>query len=121
MEDIEKLVKTSLAEIERILSTKTIIGDPITIGETTIIPVSSIGFGFGAGGGTGKGEKSGWGEGTGGGTGGGGGIRPVSIIIINEDGVKVEPIRGTTISILEKLGEVVGEAVTKRFQRKKEG
>ena len=120
MEDVEKLVKTSLGEIERLLSTKTVVGEPITIEGNTIIPLISIGFGFGAGGGTGKSEKAAKGEGTGGGTGGAGGIKPVAIIIINKDGVRVEPIKGGAASVLEKVGDVVGKVVERRGEKKKE-
>ena len=120
MEDVEKLVKASLGEIEKLLSTKTVVGEPITIDGNTIIPLISIGFGFGAGGGSGKGEKTPKGEGAGGGTGGGGGIKPVAIIIINKDGVKVESIKGGTASVMEKAAEVIGNVVEKRGEKKKE-
>jgi len=120
MEDVEKLVKTSLGEIERILNTKTVIGEPMSIEGNTIIPLISIGFGFGAGGGAGKGETAVKGEGTGGGTGGGGGIRPVAIIVVNKDGVKVEPIKEGKPSIVEKVSEVVGKAMEKHGEKKKE-
>jgi len=120
MEDVEKLVKTSLGEIEKLLSTKSVVGDPITIEGSTIIPLISIGFGFGAGGGSGRGEKAAKGEGTGGGTGGGGGIKPIAIIVISKDGVKVESIKGGTASALEKVGDVIGKAVEKRGEKKEE-
>ena len=54
MEVVENLVKTTLGEIEKVLSTRTVVGEPITIQGTTLIPLISIGFGFGAGGGEGK-------------------------------------------------------------------
>ena len=53
MEDVEKLLKTAMGEIERMLNTKTVVGEPITIEGNTLIPLVSVGFGFGAGGGTG--------------------------------------------------------------------
>ena len=120
MEDVERLVKTSLGEIEKLLSTKTVVGEPIVVEENTIIPLISIGFGFGAGGGSGKGERAAKGEGTGGGTGGGGGIKPVAIIVVNKDGVKVEAIKGGTASVLEKVGDVIGKAVESRRGKKDE-
>ena len=72
MEDVEKLIKTSLGEIEHLLSSKTVVGEPITIQNSTIIPLIAIGFAFGAGGGSGKGgtAKDSEGEGTGGAAGG---------------------------------------------------
>ena len=115
MEDVEKLLKTSLEEIERMLNTKTVVGDPIKIGETTLIPLLSVGFGFGAGGGTGKGDmgtkSAGTGEGTGAGVGGGGGVKPVAMIVIDDNGVRVESIKGSAASAMESIGAVIGKAV----------
>ena len=119
MEECESMLKTSLGEIERLLSTKTVVGEPMTIEGNTIIPLISIGFGFGAGVGPSKGEK-GQREETGGGTGGGGGIKPVAIIIVTKDGVTVAPIVGGTATVLEKVGEVIGRAIEKRGEKKKE-
>jgi len=119
MEDVEKLVKTSLSEIERLLSTKTVVGEPMTFEDNTLIPLVRIAFGFGAGGGAGTSERS-KGQGSGGGATGGALIRPVAVIIINKEGVKVEPIRGATASLLEKAGGAVMKAVERRGRKEKE-
>jgi uncharacterized spore protein YtfJ len=115
MEDVEKLLKTSMGEVERLLSTKTVVGEPIVVEGKTIIPLISIGFGFGAGGGISKDAK-----GSGTGTGGGGGIKPIAIIIVDKDGVTVEPIKGGTASALEKVGDVIIKAIEHRGEKKKE-
>jgi uncharacterized spore protein YtfJ len=108
MKDVEKVFGTAINEIERLLNTKTVVGDPITVEGNTLIPLISVGFGFGVGGGEGTDPKKG--AGAGGGTGGGGGVKPVALIIINEDGVRVESIKGGTASVLEKIAETVGKA-----------
>jgi uncharacterized spore protein YtfJ len=113
MEEIENMFKTAMGEIERMLNTKTVVGEPITVEGNTLIPLVSVGFGFGAGGGSGKSPGSDKNEGTGGGTGGGGGVKPVGLIIINKDGVRLEPIKGGTASVLEKVAEVVSQSVQK--------
>ena len=118
MSEIESLVKTTLREIERILSTKSVVGEPITIEGNTIIPLVSIGFGFGGGGGIGKGGEKG--EGGGSGTGGGGGIKPIGVIVVNKDGVKIEAIKGKAASFVESVTDVVGKVVEKRAEKKKE-
>ena len=110
MKDIENLFGKAVDEIERMLNTKTVVGDPITVEGNTLIPLISVGFGFGAGGG--EGTEPSKGGGTGGGTGGGGGVKPVALIIINKDGVRVEPIKGATSSVLEKIVDTVGKAVS---------
>lgn len=111
MKDVEKLFGTAVNEIERMLNTKTVVGEPIKIEDNTIIPLVSVGFGFGVGGGEGTEPKKG--SGTGGGTGGGGGVKPVALIIINKDGVRVEAIKGGTASALEKIAETVAKATGK--------
>jgi uncharacterized spore protein YtfJ len=121
MEIVESLVKTTLEEIEKVLSTKTVVGEPLTIEGVTLVPLIKAGFGFGAGGGSGKGESKQKGEGTGGGTGGGAYIRPVAVVVISKEGVKVEPIMGRVTGALEKLGETIPRIVEKWWEQRKEG
>ena len=110
MENVETLFDKAVGEIERMLNTKTIIGEPVTVEGNTLIPLVSVGFGFGVGGGQGSEPEKG--SGRGGGTAGGGGVKPVALIIINKDGVRVEPIKSGTASILEKVAEIAGKAAT---------
>jgi uncharacterized spore protein YtfJ len=119
MERLEKILKATLSEIEKILSTRGVVGEPITIGDNTIVPLSSIGFGFGAGAGEGKEPQKAGCAGEGGGSGGGGGIKPVAVVIINADGVRVEPLKRTTTDVIDKVGEIVVKAVEKRAAEKK--
>jgi uncharacterized spore protein YtfJ len=125
MEIVENLVKTTLGEIEKVLSTRTVVGEPITIEGATLIPLISVGFGFGAGGGQGRGEAKQKGEGAGGGTGGGAWIRPKAVIIVDKEGVRIEPIMGSMSFAIEKMGEAIPRMVErfmqKREERKKEG
>ncbi len=117
MEEVEKLLKNSVEEMERLLSAKTVVGEPLTVEGNTVVPLLSVGFGFGAGGGSGKGKKDGHdGEGGGSGTGGGGGVKPVAVIIINKDGVRVEPVAGSP-SGLEKVGAAIGAALQKHGEK----
>ena len=117
MEDIEKLVKTTLGEIEKVLDSKTVVGEPITIEGTTLIPLMSVGFGFAAGGGSGKGETKDTTEGGGSGSGGGAGVRPIAIIVIDKDGVRIEPIKGGRATAIEKLSETIPDIAAKLTER----
>ena len=124
MDMVENLVKASLGEIEKVLKTETVVGEPITAEGVTLIPLLSVGFGFGAGGGEGKGDGKQKGEGTGGGTGGGAWVKPVAVIVVDKDGAKIEPIIGGISAAIEKLGETVPQVVEKCLdkwgERKKE-
>lgn len=121
MEDLEKLVRTTVEEIEKMLSTKTVVGEPMTIEGATLIPLIGVGFFFGAAGGSGKGETKAKGEGSGGGTGGAGGVKPVAVLVIDKQGVRVEPIKGSLALAVEKIGEALPRMMGKQPEQKKEG
>ncbi|MBI5719737.1 MAG: sporulation protein YtfJ [Burkholderiales bacterium] len=104
MKDIEDLFGKAIGEIERMLNTKTVVGEPITVDGHTLIPLISVGFGFGFGAGEGTDPKKG--AGTGGGAAGGGGVKPVALVIVGKDGVRVETVKGGAASLVDKLADV---------------
>lgn len=112
MSDIESLFSKAVGEIERMLNTKTVVGDPISIDGRTLIPLISAGFGFGVGSGEGTDPRRG--PGVGGGTAGGGGVKPVALVIIDKDGVRLESIKGGTASAIEKFAEFASKAAAAR-------
>jgi uncharacterized spore protein YtfJ len=115
MEDVGKLFDKAVTEIERMLNTKTVVGDPIKIDDTTLIPLVSVGFGFGVGGGEGTEPQKG--SGHGGGTGGGGGVRPIAVVVISGGQVRVESVKSGTTSVLEKVAELIGKAATAKTEK----
>ncbi len=52
MEDVERLLKGTVEELDRLLNAKNVLGAPIEKDGITVIPMVSYGFGFGAGGGS---------------------------------------------------------------------
>ena len=118
MDHVESLLKATLAEVERLLSTRTVVGEPITVEGQTIIPLIAVGFGFGAGGGSGKEQKTARLEGLGAGCGAGGGVKPVAVIIVNKDGVRLESVRRGAATMVEKVGEAVGRIMDKRGDKR---
>jgi uncharacterized spore protein YtfJ len=117
MDHVESLLKATLAEVERLLSTRTVVGEPINVEGQMIIPLVAVGFGFGAGGGSGKNQKTASLEGLGGGSGAGGGVKPVAVIIVNKDGVRLESVRRGAATMVEKVGEAVGKIMEKRGEK----
>jgi uncharacterized spore protein YtfJ len=119
MDNLQDLVKSTLNEIEKILNTKSVIGEPVKTEGATIIPLVQLGFGFGIGSGSGKAPKTAQGEGSGGGVGAGGGVRPVAMIVIDKNGVRIEPVskRG---SMIEKVGEIIPKVMDKMGEKKHE-
>ena len=101
---LEELLKTVLPELRQIAKGQTVVGDPITAGESTVIPISKVSVGFGAGGG--GDEKSGRGSGTGGGA----SIEPIALIVITDGKVQLVPVRAkdTTVGkIIDMVPEIL--------------
>lgn len=105
MENVERLLKGTVEELDRLLNAKNVLGDPIDKGSATVIPIVSYGFGFGAGGGAN--DKSGDGAGTG----AGGGIKPLGAIIIDDLGARVESVKGAMTTFAEVLGATAGKVI----------
>lgn len=115
-EEIQGLVKATLVEIERILSTRAVVGEPMTVEGNILIPLISIGFGFGGGGMASRGMRDREGGGTG--VGGGGFVRPVAVIVVAKDGtIKVEPARGVVVPVTERVIDLVSKVIDRRWPK----
>ncbi len=111
MDDVQKLLKGTVEELDRLLNARNVLGDPIERDGQTVIPIVSYGFGFGAGGSAG-GKTT-----TAGGTGGGGGIKPLGAIIFDKEGARVEAVKGAVSNIAEIVGGAVAHAMDKPSKR----
>ncbi|MCH9024029.1 MAG: sporulation protein, partial [candidate division Zixibacteria bacterium] len=100
--NVVEILKAVVGELKEISRSETIIGEPVTIGSRTVIPIMKISVGFGAGGGQGEGNKIG--EGFGGGGGGGARIEPAAFIIMDDDGVSLLPAtKGSWESLIDAI------------------
>jgi len=100
--NVVEILKGVVGELKEMAQSESIIGDPITIGDKTVIPIVKISVGFGAGGGQGEAEKAG--TGFGGGGGGGAKIEPAAFIIIDADGIQLLPAKkGTWEGVIESI------------------
>lgn len=100
VESSERLSNKSMETIDKLFDVAhpdAVFSTPIEAGEVTVITAAevSVGMGLGFGGGYGTEEEedeSEFGSGLGGGGGGFTAARPVAAIVIDEDGVMIEPI-----------------------------
>ena len=107
---IEDLAKTVLDELRETVKTETVIGNPIHVDDTTIIPVSKVSIGFAAGGGEGDDpgtKKKGFGRGTGGGA----SVEPIGFVVIKGDKVKLLTFKKKS-SDLDKIFKLVPDVMS---------
>ena len=110
--DVTKLIQQTAEELEKILTTKTVVGSPIEVHGRTLIPLISVGFGLGVGSGKGMDRKNG--EGGGSGIAFGGGVKPVAVMISDASGVRIEVIKGSAATAAENIAATIGSALGRK-------
>jgi len=116
--DVTASIEALMARLDKELSTKTVIGEPIGIEGVTLIPVVDITFGVGAGGGTGQDKEHNGGEG--GGAGGGARNSAKAAIVIKRDGAVGTLLLSKAGGTLERLIESAPGLIEKIAALRKE-
>lgn len=103
----ENVINSMFEKLEKFIRTETVVGEPIQLGNVTLMPLVSVSFGVGAGGGVGKDEKGGDGTGSGGGL--GAKIQPTAILVIKNDEVSLISLnnKGSLDKLFEKVPEII--------------
>ncbi len=93
---VNKIMENTLEKMREMVDVSTIIGEPMTTGDTTLIPVSKVTYGFTSGGTDLPSKQNA--ELFGGGGGGGISITPVAFIVIQNDKVRMMQINNYSSS-----------------------
>jgi len=119
-QSIQDVLSVSMERLKQLVDVNTIIGDPITVGENTIIiPISKVSFGFASGGSDFPSSQK---ELFGGGSGGGATIQPLGFIVVANGDVKLLQF-ATSNNTADKVVNLVPELIDKvsaMFPKKKE-
>ena len=108
---VSELMAETIQKIKEAVDANTVVGQPITAGEVTIIPVSRISLGFGTGG-----------SDFGGGGGAGLKVIPVGFLVVSGTSVKMLPVDTATESPADRLVELIPdllEQVSKKWEERK--
>lgn len=108
--NVMEVIRGIVEELKGIASAESIVGEAVTVGDKTVIPVVRVSVGFGAGGGEGQRDKSGSGFGAGGG--GGCVVEPAAFIIMDKTGVSLLPAKpGKVDSFVDAIPAVVNKII----------
>jgi uncharacterized spore protein YtfJ len=132
MEHVNVLLDIVTSKVTEVAQSDVVVGEPITLGDITLVPLSRVSLGFGGGGGQGEGTNArrpgrrrgkrrggdtdeaelemGEGKGAGGGAGGAGKVRPVAVIVFSKEGITIEPIpdkKGAFDRVMDKVPELI--------------
>ncbi|MBO6163238.1 MAG: sporulation protein [Eubacterium sp.] len=114
--DFNQTVSTLFKGMDAFLTSKTVVGDPIQIGNTTIIPLVDVNFGVGAGAmGNAKGTNN-----AGGGM--GGKLSPTAAIVIQDGNIRMMPVaeESSLSKVLDMVPGVVSKVQDFMGKRKKD-
>ncbi len=106
--NVVEIIEGVVGQLKEIARTETIVGEPITVGNKTLVPIVRISVGFGAGGGEGSDDKDR--AGFGGGGAGGARVEPAAFIVIDENGISLLPAKpGTIDSLIDAIPTAIGK------------
>ena len=114
--DFNQTVSTLFKGMDAFLTSKTVVGDPIQIGNTTIIPLVDVNFGVGAGAmGNAKGTNN-----AGGGM--GGKLSPTAAIVIQDGNIRMMQVaeESSLSKVLDMVPGVVSKVQDFMGKRKKD-
>lgn len=113
---IQGLMDTAMSNIKSMVDVNTIVGDPVTTPDgTVIIPISTVSFGFGAGG-TQFAAKTDTvtpqNPMFGGGCGGGANVKPIAFLVVGGGNIKLLPI-SDKVTPVDRIIDAVPEVIDK--------
>lgn len=85
---IENVVDSLLKGMDSVISTRTVMGDPVQVGEITLIPLMDVSFGFGAGSNANAGKAK---VGNAGGL--GGKMSPCAVLVIKDGNARIVSVK----------------------------
>ncbi len=107
-------LESLFSNMENFISTKTVVGEPVTVGDITMVPLIDVSFGVGAGSSGNKGEKDSKGKSAGG---LGAKITPSAILVVQNGTVQLVNVKNTG-SVDKLLNMVPG--ILSKFNLKKD-
>ena len=123
---LKQVIDATLENLKKVMSTDTIIGEPVhVLDNTVIIPVSKVSVGFTSGGVDFDSKKGGDKKHFGGGNGAGMSVTPVAFLVVRDSGVEILNInkdnsKGDTLTeLISKAPDLISK-VKDSFKKKKD-
>ena len=113
-QNLPNMLESTIAKIRQMVDVNSVIGDPITAGDVTIIPISKVSVGFGGGGSDYVSKNANKTENPfGGGVGAGVKVTPIAFLVIKEGSVRMLPVATPANTTADRLVEQVPDLLDK--------
>ena len=113
-QNLPNMLQDTISKIREMVDVNNVIGEPITVGDVSIIPVSKVSVGFG-GGGSDFVSKNPAKQDTpfGGGVGGGVKVTPICFLIVKDGAVRMMPVAAPANTTADRIVEMVPDTLDK--------
>ena len=112
-QNLPNMLQDTISKIREMVDVNNVIGEPIAVGDVTIIPVSKVSVGFG-GGGSDFSKAPASGElPFGGGVGGGVKVNPICFLIVQGGNVRMMPVAAPASTTADRIVEMVPDTLDK--------
>ena len=113
-QNLPNMLENTIAKIREMVDVNSVVGDPVTAGNVTIIPISKISIGLGGGGSDFVSKNPNHQENPfGGGVGAGIKVTPVAFLVIKDGSVRMLPVSAPANTTVDRLVEMVPDTLDK--------
>ena len=110
-QNLPNMLQDTISKIREMMSVNDVVGEPIVVGDVTIIPISKVSVGFGGGGA--DNAKAANKDAFGGGMGGGVKVQPICFLVIKDGNVRMMPVPVPANSTADRILEMVPDTLDK--------
>ena len=110
-QNLPNMLQDTISKIREMMSVNDVVGDPIVVGDVTIIPISKVSVGFGGGGA--DNAKAANKDAFGGGMGGGVKVQPICFLVVKDGNVRMMPVPVPANSTADRILEMVPDTLDK--------
>ena len=110
-QNLPNMLSDTISKIREMMSVNDVVGEPIVVGDVTILPISKVSVGFGGGGA--DNAKAANKDAFGGGMGGGVKVQPICFLVVKDGNVRMMPVPVPANSTADRLLEMVPDTLDK--------
>ena len=110
-QNLPNMLQDTISKIREMMSVNDVVGEPIVVGDVTIIPISKVSVGFGGGGA--DNAKAANKDAFGGGMGGGVKVQPICFMVVKDGNVRMMPVPVPANTTADRILEMVPDTLDK--------
>ena len=112
-QNLPNMLQETISKIREMVDSNNVIGEPIVVGDVTIVPVSKVSVGFGGGGSDFASKTATKTEPFGGGVGGGVKVTPICFLVVKDGNVRMMPVATPANTTADRIVEMVPDTLDK--------